>query len=87
MEQINLFGEAVEIVPPSRGGRNKYRTMQERHGEFKGFTCRDCVHRVNGSHRYDKNFWKCRLWIVSSSDATDIRLKDTACRKFEYKRE
>lgn len=31
------------------------------------------------------DYYKCELWRMSYCSATDIRLKNTACRKFEEK--
>lgn len=46
------------------------------------YICKDCKHCVKvqcGSRAH----YKCKMMGISSSDATDIRLKDIACRFFE----
>lgn len=74
---IDLFGEDREspINKPSR----KFKTMQELYGTLDGVKCKDCKHCICWS------YYKCELWRMSSCSATDIRLKNTACRKFEEK--
>lgn len=80
---IDLFGEEREPFEPKKGAR-KRKTMQEIYGTLDCFTCGECKHcicnRWNG-----RNYYKCELWYVSSCEATDIRLRNTACRKFENK--
>ena len=104
MKITNLFGEEVEPPQPKqpKRGREPYKTMQERHGEFKGFTCGQCEYRTfyravrkandesnimrqGSDEQRESGSYKCRVWTVSSSTATDIRLKNIACRKFKYK--
>jgi hypothetical protein len=77
--QINLFGEEVEIKEqePKKGGRQRYKTMQEIHGYTPGQTCGSCEYCEQ--HSYSRNYYKCSQWIVSASAATDIRLKNPAC--------
>ena len=49
-------------------------------GYLEGHTCKECKHLdVYGNSR---NYYKCELFATCSS-ATDIRLKDMACRYFE----
>jgi hypothetical protein len=81
----NLFGEEVEMPEVKRIGKRFIR-MQEKYGEIKGFYCRDCEHYKR--HSVGKsNFYKCELWLNTGSSASDIKLKETACRKFEIKGE
>ena len=78
---IDFFGEEREPIAPKKG-RQKRKTMQETYGILDGFTCGQCEHCV--CNRWNrKNYYKCELWHLSSCSATDIRLKDKACRKFE----
>lgn len=84
IEQLNLFGEAVAVdelnqPKPSR----KYKTMQETHGINPNHICKDCKHLVK--LQYSKAYYKCVLWRLSHSTATDIRVKKTACAKFELR--
>ena len=90
IEQYNLFGESVPLnkVPgfePKPKGRARRRTMQEMYGENKAHKCRDCVHLVK--RRFSKTYYKCALWSVSASAASDIRIGQNACNKFEKSRE
>lgn len=85
MKQFDMFGNEVEVADAqSNKGRSAYKTMQELYGEFKGFNCGTCkyceAHEYNG-----KTYYKCWKWIVSNSSATDIRLKDVACKKYAVK--
>ena len=87
MKQIDIFGNEVELeeVPTIKQGRPKYKRMQDIHGEFKGFQCKGCKHCI-GFVYHNKTYYKCDLWIISNSEATDIRLKDTACKKYEQEK-
>lgn len=86
MKQLDIFGNEIEIkdLPAVKQGRKKFKTMQEKYGEFKGFQCKGCKHCVKYEY-HNKVYYKCELWYVSNSEATDIRLKDTACFKYEEK--
>lgn len=61
---------------------NRYRTMQELHGIKGGYTCRTCKHCTPFRY-HGKQYYKCDLWIISHSEATDIRLKNKACNKYK----
>ena len=83
-KQLDIFGNEIkinEIVRREKQKRKRYRTMQQIHGIKEGNICGDCKHCVG--FRQSKTWYKCDLWIMSHSSATDIRLKDTACNKFE----
>lgn len=88
IKQIDMFGNEVDFgeVPTGikQGGRPKYKRMQELHGELRGFQCKGCKHCV--AYGYNRTYYKCDLWIISNSEATDIRLKDTACKKYEQEK-
>lgn len=82
--QLNydVFGNLSEPPEPKHDG-NRYRTMQELHGIKDGNdTCKTCKHCA-GHHYHGKTYYKCDLWIISNSAATDIRLKNKACNKYE----
>lgn len=81
-KQIDIFGTETEMKEKSRVNGRRYKKMQELHGIIKGKTCKTCKYLSHGSYGR-KRYYKCELWIVSSSQATDIRLKDTACGKYE----
>lgn len=84
-KQIDVFGNEISLsdLPKPISGR-KYKTMQQLHGELSDKKCGDCEHCLKIRHNR-KNFYKCELWYVSSSEATDIRLKNVACKKFKEK--
>ncbi len=82
-KQIDIFGhEYVPPPPEPKKGRKKYKSMQYLHGIIEGKTCKTCNHLMNGYY-HGKSYYKCELWIVSHSSATDIRLKNNACGKYE----
>ena len=81
-KQIDLFGNESEIPPVvETRGRKKFSTMQELHGVIDGKTCKTCKHLC--SHEQSRKWYKCELWYQSSSSATDIRLKNKACKLYE----
>ena len=84
MKQIDIFGSEIDIeeVPTVKKCRKPYTTMQERYGELRGFQCKGCKHCIKFEYN-NKTYYKCDLWIISHSEATDIRLKATACKKYE----
>ena len=88
MKNYDIFGNLCEIPEPKREG-NRYRTMQELHGIKEGNdTCKTCKHCVCYTNRGgNRRYYKCELWIISSSEATDIRLKNKACNKYERESE
>ena len=82
----DIFGNLSEPSEPKRG-RIRYKTMQELHGIKEGnCTCKTCDHLLECNY-HGKNYYKCKLWIVSNSAATDIRLKNKACNKYERESE
>lgn len=74
----------VEMQDPPRTSGRRYKRMQELYGTVMGKTCKTCKHRVRCGYNRRK-WYKCELWIESASRATDIRLRDTACGKYEEK--
>ena len=88
-EQINLFGGASpleEIINIPKRKRERRKTMQELYGHYAGiipYKCKDCQHLAG--IRYSKVYYKCSLWHVSHSAATDIRVNKAACAKFELR--
>jgi len=79
MQIVNMFGETVEIKEPSK----KTKTMQERYGVIEGKTCKTCEHCYAAG--YSRTFYKCELWdrfFRGSSEASDIRLKNQACKYY-----
>ena len=86
MKEINLFGELQEIYePPTKG---KTPTMQEMFGlNEDGKTCKTCKHCEAWCNRNGHRTWyKCAIWLrwfEGHSSASDIRLKNKACKKYE----
>ena len=86
MKNLDLFGNEVEIVDPSKG-RKKTPRMQEVFGTVSGKTCGDCAHCF--AFTQSRKWYKCELWLQmcfptgGHSAASDIRLKWPACGKFE----
>ncbi|MBQ1779663.1 MAG: hypothetical protein IIZ93_16035 [Acidaminococcaceae bacterium] len=60
----------------------KIEAMYSMFGVFAGKTCEDCPHLVRHCY-HGKNYYKCRVYGDSSSEATDWRLKWTACGGFD----
>ena len=81
----DIFGNLTEPPEPIHKGGNRYPRMQEIHGIKEGNdTCKTCKHCVCYTNRQgNRNYYKCELWFISSSEATDIRLKNRACNKYE----
>ena len=59
--------------------KTKFRYMHGYDDEHKCGDCEHCV-RVNAGHR---TVYKCKVMGITSSTATDIRLKDIACRAWK----
>ena len=81
-KQIDIFGNEVDPVPDIKKGKKRYRPMQALYGITKGKTCKTCKHCICMYH-HTRSYYKCELWIISHSSATDIRLKNNACGKYE----
>lgn len=85
MKQIDLWGNEIEvneIVLPSK----KTKTMQEMFGTTNGKICKTCKHCY--ARRQSRTWYKCELWdncFRGISEASDIRLKNPACGKYESK--
>ena len=80
--QYDIFGNLVKPTEETSKGRKKYKTMQELHGIKEGETCKTCKHCINCGY-HGRTYYKCKLWVISHSNATDIRLKNKACNKWE----
>ena len=82
----DIFGNTSEPPEPKHDG-NRYRTMQELHGIKEGDdTCKTCKHCLRERY-HGRTYFKCELWYISNSAATDIRLKNRACNKYERESE
>ncbi len=81
-KQLDIFGGESEAKAQPRASERRYKRMQELHGAVSGKTCKTCKHLLIRDY-HGRRYFKCELWIVSGSQATDIRLRDTACGKYE----
>ena len=81
MEQIDLWGNSNPVTETEPKTRRRYKTMQETHGFTEGQKCKQCKHLL--VRQYANKYYKCRLWRVTDSASTDIRINKTACGKFE----
>lgn len=91
IKQIDIFGNEIDInelflKEQQNYANRRYKTMQELHKTLEGFKCGDYKNFLRYRNRGGtKTYFKCAKWIISNSEATDIRVKDMACRKFENK--
>ena len=81
--QIDIFGNLVPVEHavsrhPKETIKSRYRRM---YGYDESHRCADCVHLVKTVA--NRTFYKCELIGLSASEATDIRLKDPACKRWE----
>ena len=87
MKQLDIFGKETDInsLAPTNDIKTKDRTIKGKFrssfGFYKDHKCKECQHHIV-LHCNNKNFHKCRMIGISSSRATDIRLKDYACKLF-----
>lgn len=78
----DIFGN-LSVPPEPKHDGNRYRTMQELYGIKEGNdTCKTCEHCLRERY-HGRTYFKCELWHISNSEATDIRLKNKACNKYE----
>ena len=84
--QMDIFGNAVSV---DEIRSKEHGTIKSRFRKMYGFDdehiCKDCKYCVYTER--DRRWYKCLLMGVSASEATDIRLKDTACTRWEMKEE
>ena len=85
MKAINLFGELQEVDEGKKTNQSTYQITKARNkyglAKNKTQTCKNCVNCF-GVECNGKIYYKCKLIGNSSSEATDIILKNT-CNKFE----
>lgn len=60
----------------------KIEAMYSMFGVFVGKTCKECPHLIQHCN-HGANYYKCRIYGESYSEATDWRLKWTACGAFD----
>ena len=81
--QIGLFGDLAKLETI---GNAQKETIKSRFRRMYGFDdehkCGTCKHLICNRHN-NRNYYKCELMGISASEATDIRLHDTACKRWE----
>ncbi len=91
MKQLDLFGGEIDVDKLNKEAKKqKFNrlsikgTFRRVHGYDNKNNCQDCVYCIcrNSGNR---NYYKCEKIGLSSSEATDIRLKDYACDLFKRK--
>jgi hypothetical protein len=79
----DLFGNPA--VMPAIAPRSKYQNwrahVRYREAEVKERSCKFCEFAIE-LHHHGKKYFKCKFTGTSSSEASDIRLKNT-CDKFK----
>lgn len=80
--QIDLFGNEVDATEVEKTNSRRYKTMQQMHGTDPEHTCKECVNLMREFY-HGKTYFKCSKWYISNSSATDIRLKNTACKLYK----
>ena len=86
MKQLDIMGNEVDYFELNKPKETTRQTIKEKfrriNGYLQGKTCKDCKHLKTFKQHY-KTYYKCERIGVTSSEATDIRLKDCACRLFK----
>lgn len=57
---------------------NKIQLMQKLYGRHPGAKCETCSH-LGRYHYHDKHYYKCDVYGVTNSEASDWRCKNEAC--------
>ena len=85
MIQYDIYGNEVEIEAEDNthfGHLTMKDKFRLKYGFFPDRKCGDCkYHRKIGYN--DKYYHKCEKIGITNSEASDIRLKDVACRLYE----
>lgn len=84
MKQLDILGNEVDYfelnkIVPRETIKERFRRVN---GYIQGKFCRDCKHLKTFSYNR-KNYYKCEQMGITRSEATDIRLKDCACKLFK----
>lgn len=86
MKQLDIMGNEIdyfELNKPKEKNIESIKTRFRRiNGYLQGKTCKECKHLKIFKQHY-KTYYKCEKMGVTSSEATDIRLKDCACKLFK----
>lgn len=84
MKQLDIMGNEVDYFDEQKPIiRESIKTRFRRiNGYLQGKICKECKHLKAFKQHY-KTYYKCEKIGVTNSKATDIRLKDCACRLFK----
>jgi hypothetical protein len=82
--QLDIFGNEIPVEriaekKPQETIKNRWRRM---YGYDEAHRCGDCKYLCKYATN-DSHYYKCNLMGISASEATDIRLKDVACKRWE----
>lgn len=82
--QLDIFGNEIPVEriaekKPQETIKNRWRRM---YGYDEAHRCGDCMYLCKYSTN-DSHYYKCNLMGISASEATDIHLKDVACKRWE----
>ena len=81
--QMDIFGNYVSVDEIRENESETIKSRFRRKYKYeKNHICKDCKNCVKFCNR-SKNYYKCLLMGISASEATDIRLKDIACKRWE----
>ncbi len=89
--QIDIFGNEIPVEQAYDVKHDRRETIKSRWRRMYGYDdshkCGDCRYSFRLTVNDNKHFWKCNLMGVSSSEATDIRKSDPACKRWEERNE
>lgn len=83
--QLDIFGNMVPVEEAKTG--KPAETIQSRYRKMYGYDeahrCEECEHLVTVAE--EPVHYKCELIGLAASEATDIRLSDISCKRFQQK--
>lgn len=86
MKQLDIIGNEVDYFELNKPKETSRQTIKDKfrqiNGYLQGKTCKECIYHKAFSYHY-KTFHKCEKMGITQSEATDIRLKDCACKLFK----
>ena len=59
----------------------KIQAMHKRFGTCGAMRCKECSHLIGGAY-HGRSYYKCELYGISRSEATDWRISNQACGMF-----
>lgn len=82
--QLDIFGNEIPVEQivekkPQESIKSRWRRM---YGYDEEHRCGDCKYLCKYATN-DSHYYKCNLMGISASEATDIRLKDVACKRWK----